>query len=149
MKLDEELVIIEMEANSKEEVLTILGNQLLKKGFVKENFVESILEREKTFPTGLPTVPFGVAIPHTDGNMVNESKIAFATLKKTVKFVAMGQGDQLVDVKLVFLLALKHPSGQLEMLQKLVGLFQNPDTVSRLAAVKNVDELNELVGDKS
>lgn len=145
MKLDRELVIIELEADSKEEVLTLMGNQLIEKGFVKEDFVESILKREESFPTGLPTEPFGVAIPHTDGDMVKESKIAFASLKKPVKFLAMGQSEELIDIKLVFMLALKNPADQLATLQKLVGLFQNPETVSKLARTKNADELNELI----
>jgi len=148
VELDQELALIELKADSKEEVLTLLGNQLQGKGFVKEGFVESVLKREASYPTGLPTQPYGVAIPHTDGNMVNESKIAFASLKNPVKFMAMGQGDVAVEVKLVFMLALKNPEDQLETLQKLVGLFQNPETVSQLAGVKDAEELNELVASK-
>lgn len=148
VELDQELALIELKADSKEEVLTLLGNRLQGKGFVKEGFVESVLKREASYPTGLPTQPYGVAIPHTDGDMVNESKIAFASLKDPVKFMAMGQGDVAVEVKLVFMLALKNPADQLETLQKLVGLFQDPETVSQLAGVKDAEELNELVAGK-
>lgn len=149
MKIDKELVVIDLEADSKEEVLTVLGTQLTEQGFVKEEFVESVLKREMSYPTGLPTSPFGVAIPHTDGDMVNHSKIAFASLKNPVKFTAMGQGEAQVDVKLVFMLALQKPADQLESLQKLVGLFQDPETVSKLAGIKSADELNELIVDKA
>lgn len=147
MRVAEELVIIEMETDSKEEILDLLGTRLFEQGFVKEGFVESILQREKNYPTGLPTEPYGVAIPHTDGNMVNRSTIAFASLKNPVKFLMMGTDDKLVDVKLIFMLALKNPDDQLEMLQKLIGLIQNPDTVSKLAEIKGVNELNKIVGD--
>ncbi|WP_367281436.1 hypothetical protein [Planococcus shixiaomingii] len=34
------------------------------------------------------------------------------------------------------------------MLQKLVGHFQSPDTVAKLAEVKDVEALNKLVADK-
>ena len=148
MRVAEELVIIEMEANLKEEVMDLLGTRLFEQGFVKEGFIESILKREENYPTGLPTEPFGVAIPHTDGDMVNQSTIAFANLKNPVKFMMMGTDDKLVDVKLIFMLALKSPDDQLDMLQKLVGLLQDPEMVSKLAEVKDVDELNELVEDK-
>ncbi|TWT05560.1 PTS sugar transporter subunit IIA [Planococcus sp. CPCC 101016] len=148
MKVAEELTIIEMEADSKEEVLDLLGNRLFEQGFVKEGFVESILKREENYPTGLPTEPVGVAIPHTDGDMVNKSTIAFANLKNPVKFLMMGTDDKWVDVKLIFMLALKSSDDQLNMLQKLVGLFQDPEMVSKLAEVKDVNELNELVQDK-
>lgn len=144
MKIDEELIVIELDVNSKEEVLSILGNQLQENGFVKEGFIESVLKREQTYPTGLPTEPFGVAIPHTDGNMVHVSKIAFASLKNPVSFFAMGSSDVTIEVKIVFMLALKSPADQLEMLQKLVGLIQEPEMVAKLARTKNANDLNKL-----
>lgn len=149
MEIEKELVVIDMEADSKEAALTVLGTKLIEQGFVKEGFIESVLKRETSYPTGLPTSPFGVAIPHTDGDMVNHSKIAFASLKEPVKFNAMGQGVDLVDVKLVFMLALQNPADQLETLQKLVGLFQDPETVSKLAEIKSAEELNRLIADKA
>ncbi|CEG23730.1 putative licABCH operon regulator [Planococcus massiliensis] len=149
MEIEKELVAIELEIDSKESVIAFLGNRLLEKAYVKEGFVESVLKREETFPTGLPTIPFGIAIPHTDGDMVNESKIAFATLKNPVKFLAMGQSGELIDIKVVFMLALKEPAAQLATLQKLVGLFQNPETVSKLAAITSAEELNDLINIKA
>ncbi|TWT09254.1 PTS sugar transporter subunit IIA [Planomicrobium sp. CPCC 101079] len=148
MKLEKDLVVIDLKAGSKEEVLEAMGKLLIGKGIVKEGFIESILQREKDFPTGLPTEPFGVAIPHTDGEMVNDSKIAFASLKTPVKFLAMGRNDERIDVKVVFMLALKTPEDQLEMLQKLVGLFQDPQTVMEMAEIKDAEQLNELLRNK-
>lgn len=149
MELDKELVMIDLDSDSKDEALTVLGNQLFDKGFVNESFVESIIEREKTFPTGLPTAPFGVAIPHTDSDKVNEPQIAFASLEEPVKFSVMGNSDELIDVKVIFMLALKDPDDQLEMLQKLIGLFQDPETVTKLANIDSTVTLNELIGDKA
>lgn len=148
MRVEKELAIIEMEATTKEEALQLLGSQLIKKGYVKEGYVESILNREKAYPTGLPTEPFGVAIPHTDGDMVHQSTVAFASLKNPVKFLMMGTDDKLVDVQLIFMLALKSPDDQLEMLQKLMGLIQDPEMVSKLVHIKSVEDLNKLVEDK-
>lgn len=147
MRVEKELAIIELEANSKEEALRLLGGRLIEQGYVKEDFIESLLEREKNYPTGLPTEPFGVAIPHTDGDRVHKSTVAFASLKNPVKFLMMGTDDKLVDVKLIFMLALKSPDDQLEMLQKLVELIQDPEMVSKLVQVKSADELNGLVED--
>lgn len=147
MRVKKELAIFGMEARSKEEVLQWLGTRLIKEGFVKENYIESILKRERQYPTGLPTEPFGVAIPHTDGDMVYRSTVAFASLKEPVSFLMMGTDDQWVDVKLIFMLALKSPDDQLEMLQKLMKLIQNPEMVSKLDQIKKVEELNELVGE--
>lgn len=146
MELEKELMMIDLEADSKEQVLTVLGSQLMKSGFVKDGFIDSILKREENYPTGLPTEPFGVAIPHTDADMVNDSTIAFASLKQPVQFSMMGNNDVPVNVKLVFMLALKNPDDQLEMLQKLVELFQDPDVLTKLAETKDANTVNELVG---
>lgn len=148
MRVEKELAIIELEADSKEQVLQQLGSRLIEQGYVKEGFIESILKREETYPTGLPTEPFGVAIPHTDGDMVHRSTVAFASLKNPVKFLMMGTDDKLVDVKLIFMLALKSPDDQLEMLQKLMGLIQDPEMVSKLVHINSIEALNELVEDK-
>ena len=145
MRIEEDLVFINLEAATKEEALQLMGARLATQEFVKEGFIVSILEREKNYPTGLPTEPFGVAIPHTDGDMVHDSKIAFASLKKPIQFLMMGTADKLVDVKLIFMLALKNPEDQLETLQKLMGIIQNPEMVLKLAQIKSADELNELV----
>lgn len=147
MRVEKELAIIELEANSKEEALRLLGGRLIEQGYVKEDFIESLLEREKNYPTGLPTEPFGVAIPHTDGDRVHKSTVAFASLKNPVKFLMMGTDDKLVEVKLIFMLALKSPDDQLEMLQKLMELIQDPEMVSKLVQIKSADELNGLVED--
>lgn len=145
MRVEQELGIIGLETDSKEHALQLLGSLLIKQGYVKEGFVESILNREKTYPTGLPTEPFGVAIPHTDGDMVHRSAVAFASLKDPVKFLMMGTDGKLVDVKLIFMLALKSPEDQLEILQKLMGLIQNPEMVSQMVHIKSVEALNDLV----
>ena len=38
----------------------------------------------------------------------------------------MGTNDKEIEVSLLFMLALKEPSEQLEMLQKLIEMFQKP-----------------------
>jgi len=145
MKLNSELVMIELDSASKEEVLKTLGNQLHENGYVTEDFVESILQREKNFPTGLPTTPFGVAIPHTDADKVIEPQMAFASLKNPVPFQAMGSGGDKVEVSLVFMLALNKPEDQLQTLQKLTGLFQDEEMVVKLRQIKSTEEFNELM----
>ncbi|MGH2066973.1 PTS sugar transporter subunit IIA, partial [Aerococcus sp. L_4] len=56
-EVKESLVSIEdtfiSHATTSEEVLKEIGLKLLKKGLVKEKFIENILEREQNYPTGL------------------------------------------------------------------------------------------------
>lgn len=57
---EKKYIITKLSCNSKEELLSQLGGVLEDKGYVKDTYVDAILEREKIFPTGLPTA--GVAV---------------------------------------------------------------------------------------
>ena len=59
--LNPEAVILQMEAETSEEVIRALGEKLLALGFVKDDFVEATLERERNMPTGLP---LGLSLIH-------------------------------------------------------------------------------------
>jgi len=59
-------------------------------GYVSEEFAEDVWEREKIFPTGLPTQPFGVAIPHADPDHVKQSAVCLGILNSPVFFNQMG-----------------------------------------------------------
>ena len=48
-------LVIQGTANSSEEAITLCGEALHKAGVVGEDFAAACVEREKNFPTGLPT----------------------------------------------------------------------------------------------
>ena len=145
MKITNELMFIGLDSRKKEGVLEYMGNQLYKSGYVTEGFVAGVTEREENFPTGLPTMPYAIVIPHTDSDKVIESTIAFATLKNKVPFKVMGDSESEVDVKIVFMLALNDPNQQLETLKKLTGIFQDEKMVAKLGDVKNVEDCSKLI----
>ncbi|MDT2746046.1 PTS sugar transporter subunit IIA [Vagococcus fluvialis] len=145
MLFDESVINFQINPSSQEELLSSLSDQLLEKGVVKDTFVTGIIDREKKFPTGLPVQPFGVAIPHTDNEHVVKEQIGFASLKEPVKFKIMGSDSDYVDVSLVFILALKYPDKQLDMLQKLITLFQNEGVLNQLYECNEVDLFKEIM----
>ena len=49
-------LVIQGTANSSEEAITLCGEALHKAGIVGEDFGKACVEREKDYPTGLPTV---------------------------------------------------------------------------------------------
>lgn len=143
--LNEELILIHLEAENREEVLKALAKLLISSGYVKESFLEAILEREKVFPTGLPTEGVGVAIPHADIIHVVKPAIAIGVLKKPVKFLIMGNPEEEVDVKLVFMLAINEPTMQINLLKNLVFLFQDKKLLHQLSETKNKKELISIL----
>lgn len=145
MKLTKELVLVDVEEADDVAVLARLSNLLYERGYVKETYRQAIQNREKQYPTGLPTETVGVAIPHTDAEHVNEEAIAIGILKKPVAFRLMGNMDEKIPVSLVFMLALKEPKMQLDMLQRLIALFQEKELLVGLQSVKNPQEVVDLL----
>ncbi len=92
-----ELIFLNMSVESKEEALEILGAQLLKKGYVKQGFTKSVIDRENLTTT---EIGGGIALPHGDQNLVNTPKVAIAKLEKPI----LWNND---EVDLIFLLAVK------------------------------------------
>lgn len=147
MKLTKELVLVEVEAADDRAVLEKLSQLLYAQGYVKESYSQAIQNREKQYPTGLPTEPVGVAIPHTDAEHVNKEAIAIAILKEPVAFHLMGNINERVTVSLVFMLALKEPKMQLAMLQQLIGLFQDKTLLLNLQRATDSQNVVDLLQD--
>jgi len=145
VEIDKELILVGLDTETKEEALEKIGQQLYEGGYVTDQFVPSVLKREEEYPTGLPTLPYAIAIPHTDTDKVIEPKIAIATLKNAVPFSVMGNADNQVDVKIIFMLALNSPDKQLETLKKLTDMFQNKEAVEKFGNVKDAEEFMELL----
>ena len=146
--LDESLILKDLEVTDKEELLKIMGTNLLEKGFVKESFVNAVIEREKNYATGLPTKSVSVAIPHTDPEHVNKKAISLAILKKTVNFGIMGEMNAETPVKLVFMLAIDKKRSHLTLLQKLMEIFQNEEELNYLSLEEDKTNIkNRLIHD--
>ncbi|MCG7338929.1 PTS sugar transporter subunit IIA [Staphylococcus sp. ACRSN] len=145
IKIDAANIIIDLEANQSEEALKKLSNLMYNNGDVKSSYTDAVIERERTFATGLPTAPYAVAIPHTDIQHVNDKSIGIAVLKNTVPFVIMGELEETTDVKLIFMLAMDKEAAQLSLLQKLMGIFQNEQTLTTLVNAKHKQEIVTLI----
>jgi len=143
--LDLDLIELKLKAKSSQEVIEKLGNLMLSKGYVLDSYVDAVLTREETLPTGLPIDGFSVAIPHTDSGHVNESTIAIATLEEPVEFNMMIDPTQKTKVQLVFLLAVKNPNAQVQLLKTLMSVFQNKELLMNLQKASSKEEVNELL----
>ena len=144
--LCKEAVILGLNAASSEEVIRELGGKLHDQGFVKEDFIEAALEREANMPTGLPLGgEYNAAIPHVDIEYVNKSALGLATLKDDVVFYNMVEDDVEVPCRLVIMLALDKPKSQIEMLQSVATVLQNPEIIQNLVHAKTTEEIFEIL----
>ena len=62
----EENIFFDFEANDRNDFLSKIGEILFKKKYVNKGFVNSIIEREENYPTGLDFGEYKIAIPHTN-----------------------------------------------------------------------------------
>ncbi|MBO0469362.1 PTS sugar transporter subunit IIA [Enterococcus sp. DIV0242_7C1] len=145
MYFDSEIAEFQVEVTDKEDAFKRLTEQLTEKNFITEDFLEHLIEREKDFPTGLAVKNMGVAIPHTDSEYVKRSQIAFMSLKNPITFFEMGTSDKPVEVQMIFMLALKEPHEQLEMLQKLISMIQQQEIMEQLYHCRTKTEFIQLI----
>ena len=142
----EDLLFVDMNSDSLEDVVKLIGKKMLEKGYVKESYVEAVLEREKKLPTGLELGKFGgVAIPHTDRQQVNESVIGVATFKEPISVYSMVAPSKRIHENLVFLLAIKDPDGQIEVLKELMNLFKKPNLLKKMVEASTQKQLEDVI----
>lgn len=145
MYFSDKLVRMPMQGATDLEVIESMAGRLVEEGLVKESYVAAIVAREKVFATGLDLGVMGIAIPHTDAEHVNTAAMQFAILENPVEFSGMGDPDTKVQVKLVFMLAIKEAHTQIEVLEKLLGLAEEPEKFEGLAACTNESEAYDMI----
>ncbi|MUN73761.1 PTS sugar transporter subunit IIA [Enterococcus casseliflavus] len=137
LQLNEELVFRNIKACSDKEVLAFLANELYQRGYVKEDYIEAIQLRESEYPTGLPSTQPGVAIPHANFDLVNQTTLAIATLETAVGFRNMEDNQVILPTKIVIMMAIGEPHGQVEMLQKIVSIIQDEPLREQMTAANS------------
>ncbi len=132
--VSESLIVIDGvgPAASAEGVISLLCGRLEAQGYTDAGYLQAVLEREKRFPTALPTLPYATAIPHADAAHVKETGVAVAILHTPVPFRAMDCPDQSLGVRAVLLLAVARPSRQMATLQWVCEMLNQQDAVGRL-----------------
>jgi PTS system galactitol-specific IIA component len=135
-----DLVLLDIEAGSDTEVINLLADKLHACGLVSADYGRLTCEREEQHPTGLPTKPYCIAIPHADPGGVTKSSLAFASLKNPVKFKSMEDPDISLDVHLVIMLANNSPEEQIQTLRNLALLFSNSEKIEDLKNQSTIDK---------
>ena len=135
-------VALHYQADTSKDVITHLGKLLFDAGYVRETFVDAALDRESRLPTGLPlSGDVNAAIPHTEVEHVLKPGLAMATLSTPVTFQNMVSPEEAVPCQLVFVMALDQPKAQIEMLQEIAGILQNPAVIQSLMLASNFEEV--------
>ncbi len=144
--LSDKHILLNCQAEEARQVIDQLTALLVSTGHVDPAYAGDVWRREQRYPTGLPTQPVAVAIPHADPDHVHRSALAVAVLRSPVPFGQMGgDGSQQLAVRVVFLLAVKERTKQVEMISKLVGLIQSPALLQGLLEVESAQQALALM----
>lgn len=139
----ENLVVLDGEQTSKEEILSELADLMDRDGRLtdKEDYMRHVMEREKECSTALET---GYAIPHGKCNSVKEPSVAFARLKKGISW----GGDDEEKIQVIFLLAVPEANAgnlHLKILSKLARRLMDNEFCNRISNVKTPEELVRVI----
>jgi PTS system galactitol-specific IIA component len=143
--IKKELVFPKLEVKNKNELFKVLYEELNKNGFVKESFLDGVLEREKKYPTGLQLKSFGCALPHTDHEHVIKPAISVAVLKNPVVFRSMENPQNEVSVNMVFMLALNKSEYQIEALKQLAMMIQNDSFFGKISKENKAEDILDII----
>lgn len=143
--IDERLVFTNLEVHDFSSTIQTMGFEMENLGYVEDTFVEAVIKRERSFPTGLELADYSIAIPHTDPEHVRKSGVAIATLNRPVMVHSMIDPQKRIEVRFIVLMAIKDPKGQLAMLSKLMGFFQDVETLKLLEAAQKKEEILHVI----
>jgi fructose-specific phosphotransferase system IIA component len=149
--INEELIVLDLEASNQLEVIEHLASLLEKQERIesKSAFIQGVLDREAEFTTGFGN---GIAIPHCKNPTVKKASIVIG---RTIKGIDWNSLDGL-EVSFVIMLAIPPSEGgttHLQILSTLSSKLIDPDFRSRLMNAKDKQEilklLEECVTDKT
>lgn len=146
--LDKKLIFLNLKASDNREVLQIMGEAMVREGYVHDDFPYAVWEREKDYPTGLDVNGIGVAIPHTEAHHAKKEGIALAILSEPVEFDAMGEEDCRIPVKIIIMFTVAGKEKHLDRLIQIIKLIQEDGLLSGLIAAKNTEQVIETIRNK-
>ena len=129
-----ENIFLGLESVSKEEAIILAGKKLVENGYVNENYIDAMLEREKIMTTFMG---MGVAIPHG----INEAK---KEVKKSgIVILQFPQGIDFDGEKAYLVIGIAGVGNEhLEILSN-IAVALDDDLTDRLKDSTNKDEILE------
>ena len=138
------LVILDLEAENADDAIRALGEKLVSSGCVNRAYIDDVIQREAAFPTGLPTyIP--VAIPHACADNCIKTALAVGVLKNSIPFHEMGTPGNILNVDMVFLLALKDSAEQTTWLRNLMSLFKSNEVLTEIRQCGDASKIANLI----
>lgn len=129
-------VFLSQEAKNKEQAIRFAGEQLVKGGYVKEEYIEAMLDREKISSTYLGE---SIALPHGTieaKNRILKTGVIFCQYPKGVRF-----GDEEDDIAYLVISIAARNNEHLNIITKLTNALDDNAIIKRLINTTNIQEV--------
>ncbi|GGC97798.1 PTS mannitol transporter subunit IICBA [Thalassobacillus devorans] len=136
----EENIFIGKEFSTKEEAIRFAGEALVKAGYVKDSYVDAMVEREEITSTYMGN---NVAIPHG----TEEAKKAVLKSGFTVIQVPNGVNFNGEQAKMIFGIAGKDGT-HLEILSGIAVICSEQENVNQMVQAKTAKEIKDIINSK-
>lgn len=149
-KLFRSKLVFDSNATNKEELFREVGQYLINNHYVKDTFIEEIIEREKNYPTGLDLSPVSeylnnVAIPHTEIEHCLSKAIVFVRLNNKIEFNNMIKSEERIKVKYVFIIVNNESDNQTNVLSGIMDFITDENNMKKLDRIKKRKEIFEYL----
>lgn len=141
-------IYLDLEFKNKIELFKYMSDIFLKKGYVNENYLNALIEREKKYPTGLSFPTFNIAIPHTSPEFIKKQNIIIIRLKTPILFRDMGLDENDLEVKMIFMLLINKGDEQVTILMNLMHLLEKGNIYKDMIDASDEEEMYKLIINK-
>lgn len=139
--LSKEQIFLNLKATNKFDAIRFAGEQLVNAGFVQQNYIDAMFEREKLVSTYLGE---GIAVPHGTidaKDSVIKTGIVVCQYPQGVPFNEENSDD---IAKLVIGIAAKN-NEHIHIVSAITNALDNDDTIALLTNTKDVNKVLELL----
>ena len=139
-----------LHANDQTDLFEQVASLLEERKIVTPTYRSALIEREKSFPTGLDMEFLGkdlpnVAIPHTDIVHNLTENVVVVRLDQPVTFHNMIAPDKEVQVSLLFFIINNTSSSQTNILAQLMDFFTSNGNLEALSKLDSEDKLYQYI----
>lgn len=132
---NEELFYLNQDFKNKEQVLKFMCDDLVKKEYVNEDYLEYVYKREAIAPTAFLK---GVAIPHPVEKVANKSILSFMRLNKPITWNNK-------KVKLVFLISIAKDDVEFDVIYERISLLMSDNEMyDKIVNTNDYKEFNQI-----
>jgi len=135
--IDTQLLDVDGIYLKKEDLLNKVCMELHKKGYVKEEYIQDVITREKIASTAIGN---GIAIPHGLPEHVNKSVFTVVRLKNPIAW-----DEEKVDMLFMISLTQSDIAKSRYIFRKLYNKLESPEFVENIKKAKNREEIIKLL----